>query len=100
MTPMTGESAPSDVVRRRILVDGHVQGVGFRMSCARRARAAGLSGWVRNLQDGRVEIVLQGPDKSVSEVERWCAHGPGLAVVTSVQGTDEPQTPEHGFAIR
>ena len=70
------------------------------MSCARRARALGLSGWVRNLADGKVEIVLQGPAQSVNEVERWCAHGPGLAVVTSVDGTDEPPAIEHGFAIR
>jgi acylphosphatase len=97
---MNRESAPSDVLRRRILVDGHVQGVGFRMSCARRARAAGLSGWVRNLADGRVEIALQGPPESVLEVERWCAHGPGLAVVTSVDGSDEPPAFERGFDIR
>ncbi len=97
---MNRESAPSDVSRRRILVEGHVQGVGFRMSCARRARAAGLTGWVRNVDDGRVEIVLQGPAGSVREVERWCAHGPQLAVVTSVEGSDEPHALEHDFAIR
>lgn len=100
MGPVNRDTASADVLRRRILVDGHVQGVGFRVSCARRARAAGLSGWVRNLDDGRVEVVLQGPSEQVGEVERWCAHGPGLAVVTSVEGSDEPQAVEHGFAIR
>jgi acylphosphatase len=94
------ESAPSDVSTRRILVGGHVQGVGFRVTCARRARAAGLSGWVRNLDDGRVEVVLQGPAGSVQEVERWCAHGPQMAVVTSVDASDEPRVSEHGFAVR
>jgi acylphosphatase len=70
------------------------------MNCARRARAAGLSGWVRNLADGRVEIVLQGPTESILEVEQWCAHGPQLAVVSSVDGSDEPLAAEYGFAIR
>jgi acylphosphatase len=97
---MTNEAEPSDVSTRRIVVDGHVQGVGFRMTCARRARAAGLAGWVRNLADGRVEILLQGPTELVQEVERWCAHGPQLARVTSVEASDEPHVPEHGFAVR
>jgi acylphosphatase len=70
------------------------------MSCARRARAAGLFGWVRNLDDGRVEVMLQGPTETVAEVERWCAHGPQFAVVTSVQSTQEPPDLEPGFAIR
>ena len=85
---------------RRLVVEGRVQGVGFRVSCARRARALGLSGWVRNLPDGSVEVLLQGPQGSVTEVERWCAHGPHLAEVTSVEATNEPHTTEHGFAIR
>src|ERR1700691_73946 len=97
---MNTESESSGMSRRRVLVEGHVQGVGFRVTCARRARAAGLSGWVRNLDDGRVEIVLQGPAESVQEVERWCAHGPQLAVVTSVEASDEPRVTEHGFTVR
>jgi acylphosphatase len=50
--------------------------------------------------DGRVEILLQGPPESVAQVERWCAFGPQLAEVTSVEVTDEPHAREYGFAIR
>jgi len=88
------------VARRRLLVDGRVQGVGYRVTCARRARAAGLAGWVRNLHDGRVEIVLQGSPDAVAEVERWCSHGPQMAVVTSVDGIDETPDARIGFEVR
>ena len=97
---MDPQAASSDVIRRHLVVDGYVQGVGFRVNCARRARAAGLSGWVRNRDDGRVEMVLQGPPDLVADVERWCSHGPHLAQVTSVDGNDEPPAPERGFDIR
>lgn len=90
----------SHVSRRRLLVDGTVQGVGYRVSCARRARAAGLAGWVRNLGDGRVEVVLQGPSDSVSEIERWCSRGPRMAVVANVVASDEPPTAQAGFEVR
>ncbi|MGO9341696.1 MAG: acylphosphatase [Acidimicrobiales bacterium] len=96
-------AAPSQlsvVLRRRLLVDGRVQGVGYRVSCARRARAAGLAGWVRNLADGSVEVVLQGPPDAVSEIEKWCRRGPQMAVVTSVEATEEPPTGDTAFAIR
>ncbi len=95
-------AAPSQqsVLRRRLVVEGRVQGVGYRVSCARRARAAGLAGWVRNLADGGVEVVLQGPPDAVSEIEKWCRRGPGMAVVTSVEATQEPPTAETAFEIR
>src|ERR1039457_2481060 len=96
----SGPSQLSRTSRRRLLVDGRVQGVGFRVSCARRARALGLSGWVRNLPDGSVEVLLQGSPESIAEVEKWCAHGPHLAEVAGVEAIDEPHVLEHGFAIR
>ena len=96
---MGTEASPSEP-SRRLVVEGRVQGVGFRVNCARRARALGLSGWVRNLADGRVEILLQGPPDSIAQVERWCSFGPQLAEVTSVDVSDEPHAREYGFAIR
>jgi acylphosphatase len=90
----------SAVSRRRLLVDGYVQGVGYRVSCARRARGAGLTGWVRNLGDGRVEVVLQGPPDVVGEIEAWCSRGPQMAVVTSVEASDEAPVAENGFNVR
>jgi acylphosphatase len=93
-------SQQSVVLRRRLVVKGRVQGVGYRVSCARRARPAGLAGWVRNLADGSVEVVLQGPPDAVSEIERWCGRGPQLAVVTSVEASEEPPTGQVTFEIR
>jgi acylphosphatase len=86
-------------VRRRLLVGGRVQGVGYRISCAMQAESAGVSGSVRNLRDGRVEIVLEGPRAAVAVVEEWCRRGPRMAKVTSVEGTDEPVGDLRGFAI-
>jgi len=86
--------------RRRVVIDGRVQGVGFRASCAHRAVAAGLTGWVRNLPDGRVEAVFEGPAGDVDSLLRWCRTGPPSAHVTRVTSTEEPLTSERGFTIR
>jgi acylphosphatase len=72
------------VISRRLVISGVVQGVGFRVFLAREAREAGLVGHVRNLTDGRVEAVLQGPRPAVERIEAWCHHGPELARVESV----------------
>ena len=77
------------VVRRRLLISGLVQGVGFRWEYRRVAEAVGTVGWVRNLADGRVEVLLEGPADAVAGVEAWCHTGPRHAVVTRVEGRDE-----------
>jgi acylphosphatase len=83
----------SSVVRWRVIISGRVQGVGFRSSCARRARKAALSGQVRNLDDGRVEAIFQGPVEAVERLTRWCRSGPLLARVRSVEIIkEEPST--------
>jgi len=61
-----------------------VQGVFFRESCARQARAAGVSGWIRNRSDGTVEAWLEGPPPAVEKLVTWCGQGPGQAEVTAV----------------
>jgi acylphosphatase len=71
-------------MRKRVVVEGRVQGVGFRMSCARRAQEAGVGGMVRNLPDGRVEAVFEGDDAAVDALVSWCGHGPTAAVVRRV----------------
>jgi acylphosphatase len=76
-------------IRRRLLVAGLVQGVWFRASCREQATARGVAGWARNLDDGRVEVVLEGAREGVAHVEAWCRHGPEHAVVTDVEATDE-----------
>ena len=95
----TDPSAPESV-RRRVVVDGFVQGVGFRASCARRAVDAGLAGWVRNLEDGRVEAVFEGPLDAVESLVAWCRQGPPFARVTRVTLDVEPAVAEVGFTVR
>jgi acylphosphatase len=87
-------------IRRRVVIAGRVQAVGFRASCAQRARAAGVAGWVRNLPDRRVEAVFEGPAPAVEALVDWCRTGPPLARVTAVVVTDEPAAGDSGFLIR
>jgi acylphosphatase len=72
------------VVRYRVLISGLVQGVNFRAACQRMAWQCGVAGWVRNLDDGRVEAVFEGPAGDVQRLLDWARHGPRLAVVSDV----------------
>jgi acylphosphatase len=78
--------------RAHVFVSGDVQGVFFRYEARERARATGLVGWVRNLPDGRVEAVFEGPPDAVDAVVFWCREGPSGAKVTDVEAlTEEPE---------
>jgi acylphosphatase len=66
-------------------VRGRVQGVFFRDSCARQARVAGVSGWVRNRADGAVEVWLEGPGQAVENLVTWCRQGPRQADVSGME---------------
>ena len=79
------------IVRAHLFISGRVQGVGFRASTEEEARRIGdLVGWVKNLADGRVEAVLQGPRDKVEKLVQWCRKGPSTAEVTNVERKDEP----------
>lgn len=67
-----------------IFVSGFVQGVGYRQFLKKNALKRGLKGWVRNLIDGRVEVVLQGDKKSIEELLHVCIRGPFLAEVKNI----------------
>jgi acylphosphatase len=86
-------------VRRRVLVSGRVQGVGFRVACAREAAAAGVAGSVRNLPSGDVEAVFEGPEDRVDALVAWCRRGPRSAVVRSARVSEEPVAGITGFGI-
>ena len=88
------------MVRYRVLVSGQVQGVNFRAACARMAWQHGVTGWVRNLSDGRVEAVFEGPPGDVERLLDWARHGPRMAVVADV--AVQPEKPEGlgSFQIR
>jgi acylphosphatase len=77
-------------VRRHVLVSGRVQGVWFRESCRRTAARRDVRGFVRNLEDGRVEAVFEGPPELVEELVEWCRHGSSSAVVEGIEITEEP----------
>ena len=85
------------MIRKRVLVAGRVQGVGFRAACARQARAAGVGGLVHNLDDGRVEAIFEGPAPSVDALVTWCEQGPRYADVDHIEVTDEDPLGETGF---
>ena len=88
------------VVRYRVLISGLVQGVSFRAACRRTAERQGVSGWVRNLPDGSVEAVFEGPADAVDALVEWSRHGPRLAVVKDVRVQAEPPEGTNGFQIR
>ncbi len=68
-----------------IIVTGRVQGVGFRYFTVRCANDLGVCGWVRNLPDGRVETVIQGPDGKIEEMIGRIKQGPGSANVSGME---------------
>lgn len=84
----------------RFLVSGHVQGVAYRAATSVTARRLGLRGWVRNLPDGRVELVACGPADALSELERWLWQGPPQARVEQVSKTPVSYTAFPDFDIR
>jgi len=88
------------VTRRRVVVHGFVQGVGFRFGAADAARARGVAGWIRNRGDAAVEAVFEGADDDVEAMVRWCERGPRGADVTQVETFDEPAEGVRGFEIR
>jgi acylphosphatase len=75
------------VIARRFLVSGLVQGVGFRFFTVRAARQRGLLGWVRNLPDGRVEVLAAGEEENLSAFREDLRRGPGGASVSEVDET-------------
>jgi acylphosphatase len=87
------------VIARRVVVHGQVQGVFFRADCRRAAQEAGVAGWVRNLPDGTVEALFEGPDDGVRRMVEWAHHGPPHAAVDHVEVTDEAPSGAAGFVV-
>ena len=72
-----------DTIRAEVLISGRVQGVWFRGTTCEEARGLGLTGWVRNRWDGKVEAVFEGPRTKVQQMVAWCSRGPRSAQVES-----------------
>ncbi|RLF16159.1 MAG: acylphosphatase [Thermoprotei archaeon] len=81
-------------VRAHVFISGRVQGVFFRAWTEDEAVKRGLTGWVRNLADGRVEAVFEGDKEAVEEMVKLCWKGPPGARVTNVEVKWEPYTGE------
>jgi acylphosphatase len=86
--------------RAHVFVSGRVQGVYFRATTRETAREAGVDGWVRNLEDGRVEAVFEGPECAVSSMVEVCLEGSEAAVVDDVDVTYEDPDGLDSFRIR
>lgn len=71
--------------RAHVFVSGNVQGVFFRDSTRQKAEELGLTGWVKNTSDGRVEAVFEGPTDEVRQMVDWCENGPSQADVDDVE---------------
>ena len=81
-------------------VSGRVQGVCFRMSTREKATILGLTGWVRNLIDGRVELIASGEESLIDELREWLNHGPKMANVLNVESKNIDYQDFPDFSIR
>jgi acylphosphatase len=91
----------SDLQRARVRVSGQVQGVFFRDSTRQKAEELGLAGWVRNMPDGQVEALFEGPPEKVEEIVSWCKEGPQRASVENVDADFESAGGDlEGFEVR
>lgn len=81
------KQAETKTIRAHVFISGRVQGVSFRWYTQRMAQRLGLRGWVRNVRDGRVEAIFEGPEKIVQQAVAWCHHGEPPARVDDVQAS-------------
>ena len=86
---------------KRYLISGQVQGVFYRSSAQHQANGLGLCGWVRNLRDGRVELLACGDEAGLTDLEKWLKIGPELAKVSNIESMKgTPKTLPDVFEIR
>ena len=90
-----------DPERAHVRIAGQVQGVFFRDATRQKAEELNLAGWVKNLPDGRVEAVFEGPPDEVKKMLRWCEEGPQQATVENVDADiEDPVGDLSGFEVR
>lgn len=88
-------------IRAHIFVSGRVQGVFFRQNTQKKAKDLGLTGWVRNLPDGRVEAVFEGPKEKVEEMIEWTRKSPMISRVDNIDiSWEEYQAEFNDFEIK
>jgi acylphosphatase len=91
----------ANLARAQVVISGRVQGVFFRAKTRDQAQARGLTGWVRNLPDGRVAAVFEGDREKIDSMLDWCRKGPSYAAVDEVQTDWQPYQGEfQDFSVR
>ncbi len=94
-----GSYAGAMAERKRVIVNGIVQGVFYRDTCRQMAERHGVAGWVRNLPDGGVEAVFEGEPEAVARLVTWTRQGPPAARVDHVEAHDETPEGLTGFEV-
>ena len=89
----------NDVIARRVVVHGRVQGVFFRDSCRRQAERSRVAGWVRNEPDGTVGALFEGPPAAVDAMVAWCHEGPPHASVVRVEVAEADPAGSRAFDV-
>lgn len=92
----------TDIKNVRVLISGRVQGVCFRACTRDQAQILNLSGWVRNLSDGRVEALFEGPSEVIDQMLEWCKEGAPSSSVSDLEVFKEDASTSNGdtFEIR
>jgi acylphosphatase len=85
------------MITRHLLIEGHVQGVGYRAAMRAEAERLGLTGWVRNRADGSVEAIAEGPAETLERLIAWARIGPPAARVSAVRIAESQVGPERRF---
>jgi acylphosphatase len=89
------------LIGMHVYVSGRVQGVYYRYATAEEASKMGLTGWVKNLHDGRVEACFEGEEELINKMVLWCQQGPPMARVTNIETYKKEYTGEFkDFTIR
>jgi len=89
------------MIRAHLYISGRVQGVGFRANTRRKANQLDVKGWVRNLRDGRVEVLAEGKEEDIKKLIDWCYHGPTMANVKDLEVEKTEVTGEfRGFTAK
>ena len=90
----------ADTVQKHIYISGRVQGVGFRAFTRNQAATFDIKGWVKNLSDGRVELVIQGEKSKVKAMINKVKEGPSFARVDDIEINDEKSENFNDFKIK
>lgn len=90
----------SNPISRQIFISGRVQGVFYRDNTQQQAQKLGITGWVRNIPDGRVEALLSGEEHAVQQLLTWCKRGSPAADVSNIDIIDVPYEAHEQFIVR